>query len=295
MFVFKGVKEQLNSIDPSRRSSQTPATPSPTQEFTMGNNSSMVAGVSFYPELGNSPEAYPYNPGYANFSDERVIYREDPAASLAGSPATTDTNMNDESEEDNMAETEVENMAETESESESEEVVVVDSDVDMGADDDYGSHHSDLDSIEPSHNGDRDSDAASHPSGIGSERSVHTDPEDLFDEYDPEYIPDEMPGEVKVDYFLNTQKKVRLDKRDVSGWHQAEISLFDELDLRGTQPLMPNLWRGDFPTCPDVLFSGDYDQTYLNSMIGAEFQGKLLSPKDNRDSTINGIRCESVA
>lgn len=286
MYVFKGVKEQLNSIDPSRRSSQTPATPSPTPEFTMGNNSSTGTTASFYPELGSSPKAYPYNPRQADFSDERVYYPEDPEASPARSPANSDANM-DESEEENMAETE----------SESEEGVDVESDVDMGADDDYGSHHSDVDSVEPSHRGDADSDAGSHPSGLESDRSVHTDPEDPYeyDEYEPEYIPDEMPGEVKVDYFLNTQKKVRLDKRDVSDWHQAEISLFDELDLRGTQALMPNLWRGDFPTCPDVLFSGDYDQTYLNSMIGAEFQGKLPSPKINFDGITNRIRCKSVA
>ena len=282
--MFKGVKEQLNSIDPSRRSSQTPATPSPTPGFTMGNNSSIVAGASFYPELENSPKAYSHNLGHAISSDERVIYRGDPEASSAGIPANSDTNM-DESEEENMAETE----------SESEKEVVVDSDVDMDADDDYGSHHSDLDSDELSHNGDTDSGAESHPSGIGSDRSAHTDPEDLLDEYEPGYILDEMPGEVKVDYFLNTQKKVRLDKRDVSDWHQAEISLFDELDLRGAQALMPNLWRGDFPTCPDVLFSGDYDQTYLNSMIGAEFQGKLPSPKINLDGITNRIRCKSVA
>lgn len=284
MYVFKGVKEQLNSIDPSRRTSQTPATPSPTPQLIMRNNSSIVAGASFYPELGNNSEAYPYNPGHANFSDERVIYRGDPEASSAGSPANSDTNM-DESEEENM----------TESESESEEEVVVDSDVDMDADGDYGSHHSDLDNIEPSHNGDTDNEAESHPSGIGSDRSVHTDPEDLLDEYEPGYIFDEMPGEVKVDYFLNTQKKVRLDKRDVSDWHQAEISLFDELDLRGTQALMPHLWRGDFPTCPDVLFSHDYDQTYLNSMIGAEFQGNPPSPKINLYGINNRIRCKSVA
>ena len=286
MYVFKGVKEQLNSIDPSRRSSQTPATPSPTPEFTMGNNSSTVTGPSFYPELGSSPKAYLYNPGHANFSDERVKDPEDPEASPVGSPANSDTNM-DESEEENMAETE----------SESEEGVDMESDVDMDADDNYRSHHSDLDSVEPSRNGDADSDAGSHPSVTGSDRSVHTDPEDPYeyDKYEPEYTPDEMPGEVKVDYFLNTQKKVRLDKRDVSDWHQAEISLFDELDLRGTQALMPNLWRGDFPTCPDVLFSGDYDQTYLNSMIGAEFQGKLPSSKISLDGITKCIRSKSVA
>ena len=284
MYVFKGVKEQLNSIDPSRRSSQTLATPSLTPGFTMGNNPSVVAGASFNPELGNSHRAYPHSPGDTISSDERVIYCEDPGASSAGSLAKPDTNM-DESEEENMVETE----------SESEGEVVVDSDVDMDADDDYGSHHSDLDSVEPSHNGDTDSDVESHPSGIGSDRSVHTDSEDLLDEYGPEYTPDEMPGEIKVDYFLNTQKKVRLDKRDVSDWHQAEISLFDELDLRGTQALMPNLWRGDFPTCPDVLFSGDYEQTYLNSMIGAEFQGRPHPPEVNLDGITNRIRCKSVA
>ena len=106
MYVFKGVKEQLNSIDPSR-SSQTPATQSSTPEFTMGNNSSTVTGASFYPEMRSSPKAYPYNPGHADFSDEHVTYRGDPEASSAGSPANSDTNM-DELEEENMAESESE-------------------------------------------------------------------------------------------------------------------------------------------------------------------------------------------
>ena len=138
MYVFKGVKEQLNSIDPSRRSSQTPAIPSRTPEFTMGNNSSTVTGAAFYPELRNSPKAHPSNPGHSDFSEERAIYREDPEASPAGSSANSDANM-DESEEENMDDLEEANMAETEIES--EEGVVVDSDVDMDADDDYGSHH----------------------------------------------------------------------------------------------------------------------------------------------------------
>lgn len=162
----------------------------------------------------------------------------------------------------------------TDNSSESDDGVDVNKDLEMVGDDDLRSHHSSLPD-NPSEREDTDSDAESHPSGIGSGLSVHTDPEEEPYEYGP--VEDEMPGVAKVDFFLEVQGKLRMEERDRTDWHDAEIRLFDELDLRGTQPLLPIEWAGDFPTCPPLLFSEDYDQTFLNSTSGDEFAGNLPS------------------
>lgn len=142
------------------------------------------------------------------------------------------------------------------------------------SDDDFGSHHSNIPETPPESE-DPDSDAESHPSGIGSDRSVHTTPEEEEEMYDyPPDGDDEVPGDEKVDFFLDVQHKVRMRAQDRSDWHEGEIKLWDELDLRGTQPLLPLEWAGDFPTCPPILFSDDYEQTFLNSTSGDEFAGR---------------------
>lgn len=157
------------------------------------------------------------------------------------------------------------------------------------SDDDFGSHHSSLPDDSPE-SADQDSDAESHLSGIGSDRSVHTDKEE---EEQHEYPPDgddEMPGDTKVDFYLDIQHKVRLGDIDRSDWHEAEIKLWDELDLRGTQPLLPLEWAGDFPTCPPLLFSDDYDLTFLNSTSGDEFAGTFSGSRDKAHLTFAGAR-----
>lgn len=157
------------------------------------------------------------------------------------------------------------------------------------SDDDFRSHHSSLPN-DPPESVDPGSDEESHPSGIGSDRSVHTDPEE---EEQYEYAPDgdyEMPGDTKVDFFLDVQHKVRMRDVDRSDWHEAEIKLWDELNLRGTQPLIPLDWAGDFPTCPPSLFSKDYDQTFLNSTSGDEFAGTFSGSRDKAHLTFAGAR-----
>ncbi|KFY01305.1 hypothetical protein V490_00996 [Pseudogymnoascus sp. VKM F-3557] len=86
--------------------------------------------------------------------------------------------------------------------------------------------------------------------------------------------------EDKVSQFLDSQKAALDEAGTVSGeWHEGEQELFEELKMRGLQPLLPAHWRSDFRTVPPSLFSFDPDETFINSASGHDFRGSaaLLS------------------
>ncbi|OBU00362.1 hypothetical protein VE01_01580 [Pseudogymnoascus verrucosus] len=86
--------------------------------------------------------------------------------------------------------------------------------------------------------------------------------------------------EDKVGQFLEHQKAA-LEAGIGSGddWHEDEHALFEELRMRGLQPLLPAHWRSDFRTVPPALFSYDPEETFINSASGHDFRGStaLLS------------------
>jgi hypothetical protein len=84
--------------------------------------------------------------------------------------------------------------------------------------------------------------------------------------------------EDKVSWFLEHQRAVlEADNGGGENWHEAEHALFNELKMRGLQPLLPARWRPDFRTVPPALFSYDADETFLNSASGNEFRGMSTS------------------
>ncbi len=147
------------------------------------------------------------------------------------------------------------------------------------SDEDFGSHHS------MDFSGDDQNDGASdsHPSGIGSDRSIYADPEE--EDSQLEVDDDEMPDLVKVGHFLNTQDRARLGMHDAerADWHDDERKLFDNIDARGTKPFLPFLFRHDFPTCPDDMFTDNMEDTIINSKTGKQAQGKPLPVYNGMD------------
>lgn len=85
--------------------------------------------------------------------------------------------------------------------------------------------------------------------------------------------------EDKVGQFLEHQKAA-LEAGTGGGddWHEDEHALFEELRMRGLQPLLPAHWRSDFRTVPPALFSYDPEETFINSASGHDFRGMSTSP-----------------
>ena len=61
------------------------------------------------------------------------------------------------------------------------------------------------------------------------------------------------------------------------GWTEEEIWLFDKLDWRGYEPLLPQRWAGDFLTMYDLLFTDDDSVAFVKSVSGKDYHGKPIS------------------
>ena len=60
------------------------------------------------------------------------------------------------------------------------------------------------------------------------------------------------------------------------GWTDDEVWLFEKLNWRGFEPLLPQAWEADFQTMYDALFTEDMDVAFIKSAIGRDYYGKLL-------------------
>ncbi|MCJ1283347.1 hypothetical protein MMC26_002675 [Xylographa opegraphella] len=55
-------------------------------------------------------------------------------------------------------------------------------------------------------------------------------------------------------------------------WTAAEIDVFNKLNMRGFEPLLPRTWALDFPTVPSALFTDDTQEAFLNAIYGSDFR-----------------------
>lgn len=107
---------------------------------------------------------------------------------------------------------------------------------------------------------------------VGGQTRTQTEPEiiESIENDDAETI----SLEDKVGQFLEHQKAALEANTDGGdGWHEDEHALFEELKMRGLQPLLPAHWRSDFRTVPPALFSYDPEDTFINSASGHDFRG----------------------
>lgn len=58
------------------------------------------------------------------------------------------------------------------------------------------------------------------------------------------------------------------------GWTEEEIWLFEKLDWRGYEPLLPRRWAGDFLTMYELLFTDDDSVAFIKSVSGKEYHGE---------------------
>lgn len=88
----------------------------------------------------------------------------------------------------------------------------------------------------------------------------------------------QLEAEAKVYQFLDRQTELSriqgtLNRIRAEEWHEDEVALFQKLNMRGFEPLLPSTWSFDFRTCPEIIFSSDDEETFINSASGNDFRG----------------------
>lgn len=58
------------------------------------------------------------------------------------------------------------------------------------------------------------------------------------------------------------------------GWSEDEIWLFERLDNRGFEPLLPLRWAYDFPNLYDCMYARDDAKALINSVSGRTYHGR---------------------
>lgn len=79
---------------------------------------------------------------------------------------------------------------------------------------------------------------------------------------------DSSPVEVET-----LERKEEATEEDHPHWSKAERDLFNKLNSRGYEPLLPKTWELDFPTMPLDLFSLDENKCFLKAIGGTDFKG----------------------
>ena len=92
-----------------------------------------------------------------------------------------------------------------------------------------------------------------------------------------------MSAEDKVKAFLERQEKHESRKatikdiKEKKNWHADEFALYEKLQLRNFEPLLPWSWRIDFPTIADHMFINDKEHPFFSAKFGDETHGMFPS------------------
>lgn len=90
----------------------------------------------------------------------------------------------------------------------------------------------------------------------------------------------EMSADAKVKEYLKKQAVLALrkemveDVKKAGDWHEDEILLFEKLAMRSFEPLIPAEWKIDFLTWPKILFTHDFNKTFINHHYSNSAKGK---------------------
>ncbi|KAK0119768.1 hypothetical protein ONS95_011202 [Cadophora gregata] len=86
-------------------------------------------------------------------------------------------------------------------------------------------------------------------------------------------------SEAKVQEYLARQKEFETIQENIlkaksdASWHPDALFLYERLALRSFEPLIPSDWRIDFPTLPEVLFTDEEENTFVNSNCLPSYRG----------------------
>lgn len=73
-------------------------------------------------------------------------------------------------------------------------------------------------------------------------------------------------------YYTPTAEDLKVMKK----WSKDEVWLFQKLNMRGLEPLLPSTWDFEFVTVPDKLFSDDDSKVLIKAHGGNDYNGTLI-------------------
>jgi hypothetical protein len=118
--------------------------------------------------------------------------------------------------------------------------------------------------------------------GDGSESEPNSQESEIYfvEEEEIEEEEPEISAEAKVEEYLARQAELALRKEEIEkakaagDWHADELFLFERLSLRSFEELIPQDWKIDFPTLPEILFTKEMAHTFVNYNCSSSYRGK---------------------
>ncbi|TVY71464.1 hypothetical protein LSUE1_G007364 [Lachnellula suecica] len=86
-------------------------------------------------------------------------------------------------------------------------------------------------------------------------------------------------AQAKVQEYLERQAELESRREDIErvkaagDWHADELFLFERLTMRSFEELVPYNWMIDFPTLPDIIFTDDPENTFINYNCSSSGRG----------------------
>lgn len=74
------------------------------------------------------------------------------------------------------------------------------------------------------------------------------------------------------------QQEIQHQELVTAGWSEDAVFLFQKLNMRGFEPILPDDWKDDFPTVPLGLFTKVEPKQFIKAQHLSTFRGKFPSP-----------------
>ncbi|KZM23934.1 uncharacterized protein EKO05_0009319 [Ascochyta rabiei] len=81
-------------------------------------------------------------------------------------------------------------------------------------------------------------------------------------------------NKISVDERLFKQQQQGLALQDI-GWPEESIFLFQKINMRGHEPIMPIEWLDDLPSLPADLFTDRLDKPFIKPVFGTHYHAQL--------------------
>lgn len=113
---------------------------------------------------------------------------------------------------------------------------------------------------------------------------VHESVEDLPEEEEYEWDANEETFLVDDGQYMELHKSVNHEKEQLrqenqgrelreAGWSEDAVFMFQKLNMRGFEPLLPDGWVNDFETLPVDLFTANENKAFIKADGGSDFRG----------------------
>ncbi|KAJ4296867.1 hypothetical protein N0V90_006915 [Kalmusia sp. IMI 367209] len=114
---------------------------------------------------------------------------------------------------------------------------------------------------------------------------VHDSVEGLPQEEESEWDANEETFVVDDGQYMDLHKSANHEKEQVrqenqsrklreAGWSEDAVFMFQKLNMRGFEPLLPDGWVNDFETLPVDLFTANENKAFIKADVGSDFRAQ---------------------